>query len=280
MIDNAGSLYIVNDRLIEQRELSGADITDSVVYEVIRIIDLAPLFFEDHYMRLKNSLSILGKELEFTKQQLAYSIQKLVKANNLVSCNVKVVIFYEGNIQSCLAYISKSYYPSSEEINRGVQAALFNWERKNPNIKILSAEYKRAVSEKLAEGNYFELLLVNSAGKITEGSKSNVFFVKGTKVFTAPGEYVLKGVTREYIINVCIKLGMELVETLIDVDLLDKMEGVFISGTSIKVLPVSGIGSVKYSSGDHPTIVLIRDQFDKLVNEHVEKSRQKWTPEL
>ncbi|RCX17143.1 branched-chain amino acid aminotransferase [Anaerobacterium chartisolvens] len=280
MIDNAGSLYIVNDRLIEQRELSGADITDSVVYEVIRIIDLAPLFFEDHYMRLKNSLAILGKELEFTKQQMAYSIQKLVKANSLVSCNVKIVIFYEGDVQNCLAYISKSYYPSNEEVSRGVGVALFNWERKNPNVKLLSAEYKRAVSEKFAEGNYFELLLVNSAGKITEGSKSNVFFVKGTKVFTAPGECILKGVTREYIINVCIKLGLDLVETLIDVDLLDKMEGVFISGTSIKVLPVSGIDGIKYSSGTHPTVVLIRDQFDRLINEHVEKSRQKWTPAL
>jgi branched-chain amino acid aminotransferase len=110
---------------------------------------------------------------------------------------------------------------------------------------------------------------VNEAGNITEGSRSNVFFVAGNKVFTSPDECVLKGITRDYVIQVIEKEGMQVDKTLVNTADLGHIEGVFITGTSIKALPVSMIDNITYSSSTHPKIVKIRDEFDMFINEYI-----------
>lgn len=274
MQDNVGHIYILNDSLKHESDKVSINYGENVFYEVIRVIDGVPLFFEEHYQRLKSSLSMLSLKLNYAKQDLKASIKRLLEANKLSNCNVKINVFEGEGKQNSLLYISKSYYPPQEEIDRGVSVSLLNWERSNPNAKLINSSYKEAVSKRLAETNAFELLLVNDGGKITEGSKSNVFFVKGSRVFTAPEEYVLKGITRQYIIDVCNRLELEVVETLINTDSLNEMEGLFISGTSIKVLPVSNIDDKCYSSSKHPTILDIRNQFDRLIEEYVLRHKE------
>ncbi|MDK2800891.1 MAG: branched-chain amino acid aminotransferase [Clostridiales bacterium] len=274
MVDNAGTLYILNDTLEPVHKLESMNTSQKhAVYEVIRIIKRVPLFLEDHYVRLKRSLNLLGLDLNITIQTLKQQIQKLVDANQQLNCNVKVMIYSESDIQNCFLYISKSYYPSMQEINAGVPVHLVYLERENPNVKLMNQTYKDIVNKKIKANNVFEVLLVNSKNKITEGSRSNVFFVKGSNVFTTPSEYILKGITRQYIIDTCKKIGLTVVETLTSVDELCELEGVFISGTSIKVLPVSNVDAYRYNSSVHPTITAIRDAFDKLIDDYIDKHK-------
>lgn len=270
MKDNAGNIFMLNGIPEPSESLGEIDGTKSIVYEVIRIIERVPLFLEDHYARLRNSLELLKTRLEFARQELKLQIQRLVDANELSNCNVKVIVFNEPGRQNCLMYICKSYYPDAEETGKGVKVGLMHWERSNPNVKLENLTYKEQAAKKMAESKAFEVLLVNSQSRITEGSKSNVFFVKGKKVFTAPDEYVLKGVTRQYIIDICTRSGFEVVETLVGVDSLKEMEGLFISGTSIKVLPISYIDDTKYNSSTHPVIDTIKRQYDSMLQEYVQ----------
>ncbi|MCX7921497.1 MAG: aminotransferase class IV [Clostridia bacterium] len=270
MQDNVGALYILNGAVESSEMLEHIQIPEKgVVYEVIRIIDRVPLYLEDHYERLKNSLELLGKEVSISEKDLKQRIRELVDANQLTNCNVRIIVYSEDKRQHCLLHISKSYYPGREEIEKGVPVSLFRWERQNPNAKVVNQTYKDEVNRKMKEDNVFEVLLVNSDENITEGSRTNAFFIKGSQVFTAPGEYVLKGITRQYIIEACKRVGAEVVETLVNVNSLDEMEGLFISGTSIKVFPVCSIEQRNYNSGVHPTIVAIRDEFDRMVEEYV-----------
>lgn len=271
MIDNAGTLYISNGVVEPSNKLGDIDVQKSnVVYEVIRIIEKVPLFLEDHYIRLKNSLSAVGAAPGMTEQELSNEIRRLVEANGQVNCNVKLIVYNDNGTQNYALYISKSYYPVRSEIEKGVKVSLLRWERESPNVKVINNKYKEAVSKKMAENNVFEVLLVNNAGQITEGSKSNLFFVKDSKVYTAPGDYVLKGITRQYIFDACKRAGAEVVESLIDINSLDAMDGLFISGTSIKVLPVSEVDGHPYQSGINPTIIAIRDRFDGLIKEYID----------
>ncbi|MCX8129956.1 MAG: aminotransferase class IV [Clostridia bacterium] len=274
MQDIVGNYYVLNNSVDTLKEDFTIDYEKSTFYEVIRIIDGVPLFFEEHYNRLKNSMNILDLNLKCSKQELKSSIKKLIEVYGSPDCNVKINIYDSEGEQNCLLYISKSYYPPKEEVEKGIGVSLLKLERNNPNVKIINTSYKEAVSKKMNETGAFEILLVNEDGKVTEGSKSNVFFVRGTKVFTSPGEYVLKGITRQYIIDVCKRLELEVVETLIDIVSLSEMEGLFISGTSIKVLPVSTVDSFVFSSGSHPTIIDIRDQFDKFIDDYVSRNRE------
>jgi len=271
--DNIGLWYVLNHSVEQAEQLDNISIPDKqVVYEVIRIIEGVPLFLEDHYFRLKESYTLLGLKLLISEENLKTQIQKLIKACNQKNCNVKIMVYTdEQGQQNCLAYLSKYYYPSKEEIEKGVPVSLVEWEREHPNAKLLNTLYKETVSKKIAQEKVFEVLLVNSQNKITEGSRSNVFFVRGKTAFTAPDGYVLKGITRKFIFEACKKAGVEVIEKLVDTDELDTMEGVFISGTSIKVLPVSSIDGLKYPSGSHGTIIAVRNEFDRLIDEYIGK---------
>lgn len=270
MIDNDGKLCIYNDNLetADRFEPENSQIRQ-VVYEVIRVISKIPLFLEDHYARLENSMNLLGFGLNKDREELAGQIVRLVDVNQKQDCNVKVVVFADSTQQDYLFYISKSYYPGQDEIGSGVPVALFRWNRENPNIKLVNRLYREAVAACMEEKHVFEVLLVNELNEITEGSKSNVFFVKGGRVFTAPGESVLKGVTRKYVFKACKELGIEVVEEFVSCDRLAEMEGSFLSGTSIKVLPISGVEQYKYNSSSHALIMAIRDKYDRIIDEYI-----------
>jgi branched-chain amino acid aminotransferase len=276
MTDNIGDLYIINDIVESSNKIEDIESShENVVYEVIRTIDSVPLFFDEHYSRLKKSLGLLKIELDITKQKFKKSIQKLIEVNGEGNCNIRLLVYKEAENLNFQMYICKSYYPIREEIESGINVTTFKLKRDNPNIKLVNPEYKAQIAEIMKETGVYEVLLVNNEDKITEGSKSNTFFIKGTKVFTAPGEYVLKGITRKYIIDICNKLGFELVETLISLDILKDMDGLFISGTSNKVLPVAKVDNMIFNSASNATIIAIRDQYDRLIEGYVKEHTKK-----
>ena len=280
MTEIDGRYYLVDEKIekTDDFEILSMNIINPV-YEVIRIINGVPLFMEDHYQRLVNSSMTLGIELEFSQEYILKQIDNLLKLNGQDNCNVKIIIYSNQSAQNDLkrnfvCYISKSYYPDMETVRKGVPVSLIQLEREKPNAKILNNQYKQTVSSKIEKDGVFEVLLVNSDGKITEGSKSNVFFVKGEKVFTAPDSHVLKGITRKYVFDSCRSIGVEVIEELVDVNSLENFDGVFLSGTSIKVLPVSRIDNMAFKSGTYPTIVAIRDEFDRLLGEYIQKHKK------
>ena len=274
MLDNIGDKVILNETILSAEQLEHIQIPEHVVvYEVVRIIEKVPLFFEEHYNRLKGSLASLGCPLEIEQQKIAARIRALIDANGKANCNVKMLVYPEENIQNSLVYISKSYYPGEEEFARGVPVGLLDWERQDPNIKRLNHRYKKMIAKEMAGRHLFEILLVNNEKQITEGSRSNVFFVKGTSVFTAPGASVLKGITREYVLAACKALGIEVIEELINVQSLNNLDAAFLSGTSIKVLPVSRIDDYRYPSSANPTVLAIRNQFEQLIQQNIENDR-------
>ena len=270
--DNVGEVFLYNNSVIDVAELGRLlGNTNNVIYEVIRIINEVPLFLEDHYERMRNSFMILGESLNIDESSLSNQIKTLVKHNNLIDCNVKIIANNENSTQNIVMYVSSSYYPNTIEILGGVKTGLLTWQRNNPNMKLVNSKYKEEAHRKMQELGAFEVLLVNNEGKITEGSRSNVFFVKNGIVYTSPSDFILKGVTRKYVLEACSRCGIEVVEKLIDANSLVEIEGLFLSGTSIKVLPVKSIENYYYNSGSHPLIIKIRDKYDFIIKEYLEK---------
>jgi branched-chain amino acid aminotransferase len=284
MEDNAAKYYIMNGTVQDSSvNPEYPVIACDAVYEVMRIINGAPLFFEDHYERMKGSFEAIGKLLKITPAQLKQDIRKLLEANMADNCNVKVIVCANsaGNAdnanngkygcQERIVYISKSYYPPKEVADEGVKTGLLRMERRNPNAKLVDKEYKKLVCKRIQEGGFFEVILVDNGGRITEGSKSNVFFVRNGSVLTAPDSAVLKGVTRKYVIEACKKAGYEVVERFMNADEIKEAEGAFLSGTSINVLPVKSIDSMVLDSSANPVVDSVRREYEKLLEGYIKK---------
>ena len=293
MIEENAEAFIIVDgiteessRLLEIQQNTESDkvknVKSKMVYEVIRLIDGVPLFFEDHYERMTHSFEVAagnpaagpakGNSL-ISSAELRKQIDQLALANGKCNCNVKFIVFTGDSQYNTVGYISKNSYPTAEMVNCGVPTKLYWIERENPNIKLVDLDYKEKINRIKSENGVYELLLVDRNRNLREGSVSNLFFVKDNVVYTAPAEKVLKGITRKYIIETCVDSGYPVKEEFTTADELDEVEGVFISGTSPKVLPISSIGDREYSSAQHPVIVKIRDTYDRLLEEYIDKHR-------
>jgi branched-chain amino acid aminotransferase len=158
-------------------------------------------------------------------------------------------------------YLNPTHYPSEKLYKAGVRTGLFKGERKNPNIKMMDRDLRDATDKAIRSGDLYEVLLVNSDGRITEGSRSNVFFIRNGEVYTAPADKVLLGVTRTMILRIMEKAGIPLHYYSVKMDELKSFDAAFISGTSPKVLPIASIGEVSFDVND-PALRKIMEKYN------------------
>ena len=213
------------------------------VYEVVRLTDGKPQFLAEHFERLENSLGSIGMAVPFTYEQLDKDIRELAEEGRILDHNLKLEVDVGGH---SVLYLNPTHYPSDEQYANGVSTELFNGERKNPHIKMMDQALRDATDAAIKEKDLYEVILVGRDGQITEGSRSNIFFIKDGEVYTSPLHQVLPGVTRRKIIEIIQSKGIGIHEDPIYASQIDTFDAAFISGTSPKVLPIANIGDVRY----------------------------------
>jgi len=245
---------------------------ESSVYEVVRIIGGVALFLEDHYQRLVNSIELQGLEFRITLSEFGQQIDLLIAVNKQNEGNVKFVCFVSDNkTRWALRFIPHSY-PSADDYKNGVSAELLFGERANPNAKVIQSELREAANKAIAEKNVYEVLLVNQEGKITEGSRSNVFFVKSGIFYTAPVSLILAGITRQKVIECIGKLSFNLVEKAISMEELKNFDAAFLAGTSPKVLPIHAIGKQQFDVRNE-LVSKLMVEYDRLISEYISSTK-------
>lgn len=268
-----GSYYISGNRTIPVSEAGTHSAGSSrTIYEVIRVISGVPLFLERHLERLEASARLTGRTVKPVADSIEKGVFQLIKANGSPDKNIKIIVYnLENSSPDYMAYFIQSNYPSPAEYQNGVKAILLNAERANPNAKIVNSGFKERVAAALSDADAYEALLVNSEKEITEGSRSNMFFVKDGIVLTAPKGNVLIGITRVCVFELCESLGIKISEKPIPTSMLKEMDGVFMTGTSPKILPINTIDDMSFNSADNKTIKALMKAYDALVEEYIKK---------
>lgn len=262
--------YIQNDEIKQKNSFNGEFITEGKsLYEVIRIEEGVPLFVEKNLKRLENSAKITNLTLPMSSEEIRKKINKLIQINEVKIGNIKIVFNFFKDKCNFYAYFLKHNYPTKEQYTNGVDTIFFHGERRNPNAKIVNTEFRASIEAKMKENNAYEALLIDRNGNITEGSRSNIFMVRDKTVYTAPLKDVLPGTTRNSIIEVVLKCGYEFKEKRINYKDITKIDGMFISGTLSKVLPIRKIESIQMNSSKNAVIRNIMAEYDKMIKEYI-----------
>jgi branched-chain amino acid aminotransferase len=104
-------------------------------------------------------------------------------------------------------------------------------------------------------------LLLDDDGFITEGTGDNFFMVKNGVIFTPEGRNILRGISRQYVIDeLGPQLGYKIVEKNLEPYDLYTADEAFITGTPFCMLPVASLNGSKIGTGKFPGPV-----FDKLI---------------
>jgi len=221
---------------------------------------------------MADSMHLQNMEMTRSNEEIRNLIQLMVKRNRIKSGNIKI-LYNDGPIPEFLIYFIPHFYPDKTYYRNGIRTLTLNVERKNPNAKVIDAGYKKKVSAFIEDNKIYEALIVNREGEITEGSKSNVFFVIGNALYTPPLKDVLGGVTRKRVLSIAKELGMEVRETPLKLENLKNVDAAFISGTSPKILPISDIDEFTYGSSKHPMVNALMTAYDLKIRSYVEDNQ-------
>ncbi|MBK7713513.1 MAG: aminotransferase class IV [Bacteroidales bacterium] len=199
-----GNKFILNGELLPSDLFDNALVLEGdSVYEVIRMVKGNPVFFHDHIERLSSSVKFLGKEMLADLNDLRSAIISLTDSDRKKETNLKIVFNYNGVARNFLVYNIEPSYPSAEQYKNGVKGILFHAERKDPQSKVINHRLRSEIYHRLILEGAYEAILVNQKNMITEGSRSNIFFLKDNTLITAPENVILSGITRKHIIEIC-----------------------------------------------------------------------------
>jgi branched-chain amino acid aminotransferase len=207
------------------------------VYEVLRMIKGAPIFFPDHMERLVTSVRLQKKEFLANVPTLRKDIISLIRSDKKRETNLKIVFNYNNGATNYIVYFIEPIYPSETQYQKGVKGILFNAERKDPESKVINHKLRSSIYHKLILESGYEAILVNENNLITEGSRSNIFFLKDETIITAPDNVILSGITRKYILEICTENKIKVKFACVNAGEIKDYEAVFMTGTSPMVLP-------------------------------------------
>ncbi|MCU0456862.1 MAG: aminotransferase class IV [Bacteroidales bacterium] len=256
-----GKKFILNGRI------ESADVFDNSmvyegdsVYEVIRMSKGSPVFFSDHMERLAISTSLQDKAMLADAVTLKKDIITLAKSERKKEANLKIVFNYNKDESTYLVYYIEPIYPSEEQYRKGVKGILFYAERSDPASKVINHKLRSSIYHKLILEGGYEALLVNEKGQVTEGSRSNIFFLKEDTLITAPDNMILSGITRKHILEICADGKIPVKMSSVKADRISDYDAVFMTGTSPMVLPFNLIDERRFRV-DFPVIKKLRDLY-------------------
>ena len=233
-----GKKFILNGDLQPAELFDNSLVYDGdSIYEVIRMVNGSPVFFRDHMERLATSVKLQRKEVLADIPALRKDIISLTRSDRKKEANFKIVFNYKNGSNNYLVYFIEPIYPSAEQYKKGVKGILFFAERRDPESKVINHKLRSSIYYKLIHEGGYEALLVNENNLITEGSRTNIFFLKGDTLVTAPAKVILNGITRKNILEICRENKIKVELACVKVEDIQEYDAVFMTGTSPMVLP-------------------------------------------
>jgi branched-chain amino acid aminotransferase len=244
-----GTSIIFNGRLVSPTEarfgLDEIDVTNGYgCYETLKVRAGVLYFAAFHEERFLHSAGILGIAHNIHPGEVEAALTLLVRENGVGECNVKLMMIgHEGRNADWYAFLLPPVIPAAHSYTDGVHALLFRGERQFPGAKSLSLLLS-TIAYRLATGmGCYDALLVNGRGQVTEGTRTNLFYVRAgdsTIVYTPPLSDVLDGITRRTLIEALGAVGVRTIERPLAVDEALRGDfGLMVTSTSSRVIPVS-----------------------------------------
>jgi branched-chain amino acid aminotransferase len=237
----------------------------------------------EHSTRLKKSAELLGFEIPYSVEEIDQACRETLAANNLEDAYMRPLAWRGSEQMGVSAQKAKIHlaisvwywgaYFGDEAIKKGLRLDISKWRRPAPYTAPTESKAAGlymictlARHEAQAKG-YDDALMFDWRGQVAEGTGANAFFVRDGKLYTPTPDCFLNGITRQTVIGLARKRGIEVVERAIWPEELESFEQFFLTGSAAEVTPVAEAGPWRFEVGDL-TLQLRRDYLD-LVNRRI-----------
>lgn len=235
------------------------------IYETMRAYRGKVFLIDEHIQRLFRSGELIMLNIKLSQKQIKAAIYNTLEKNNLMEAYIRLSISRgPGEIgldpELCklptFVIITNEFREYPKELySNGVKICIAKTRRNAPeslNPKIKSLNFLNNILAKIEakKSGAYEAIMLNYKGFLAEGTISNIFFVKEKLLMTPSTDAgILDGITRDLVIRVARREGVRVEEGLYSADKLYDSDEVFITNTTLEILPVVKVNEKKIRNG-------------------------------
>ncbi len=233
---------------------------------------------KEHFDRLKFSAESTHLRLDYSSEDLEKITYKILEQNRLTDAYIRPLV-YSGE--------SMSLFPSEESHivimawnwgkflgDQMIRLKLSSFQRPNPKSCIVEAKVcGHYVNSMLAtteakKAGYDEALLTDMHGFVAEGPGANLFYEKDGKLYTPSLGNILRGITRNTIIDIAKGMGYEVVEKQTTPEELKTADSAFYCGTAVEVVGIKSLDDYEFPLPWENSIgSIMREEYSKMVTQ-------------
>lgn len=217
-----------------------------------------------HSERLHNSAKILGMPMPFSVGEIDQACKDVLAANDLTDAYVRPVAWRGAEQMGVAAQRTQTHVAIAAwkwgdyfaDKDKGIRLDISPWRRPAPytapvhakasGLYMICTMAKHAAADK----GYDDAMMFDWRGQVAEGTGANAFFVKDGKLHTPTPDCFLNGITRQTVIELAEKRGIEVIERAIWPEELETFEQFFLTGSAAEITAVREAGPWNFEVGE------------------------------
>ncbi len=241
----------------------------------------------EHVRRLLFSARVTRIDLEYGQEVLENACLETVSRNGFDSCYIRPVVFRGAGAmgvfpRDCPTHTVIAAWPwgaylGPDGIEQGIDVMVSTWRKMPPNtlpaLAKIGGAYVLASLAKMeaVRLGYVEALLLDTEGRVSEGTGENLFVVLDGRIITPPLSHsILGGITRVSVIELAKDHGLEVAEQPVSRAALHMAEELFFTGTAAEVTPIRSVDGIPVGNGKPgPVTRKLQQDFFNIVNGRV-----------
>src|SRR3954467_5750713 len=219
----------------------------------------------EHSERLKRSAQMLDFEIPFSVAEIDAAKRLVLEKNGQQDAYVRPIAWRGSEQMGVSAQNNKihlaiatwqwpSYFDPVQRL-KGIRLDLAEYRRPDPATAPARAKASGlymicTISKHKAERKgYADAMMLDWQGRVAECTGANIFFIHDGKIHTPTADCFLDGITRQTVIALAKKRGIEVIERRILPDELNDFAECFITGSAAEVTAVSEIAHWNFNPG-------------------------------
>jgi branched-chain amino acid aminotransferase len=220
----------------------------------------------EHSIRFRKSAEIMDFEIPYSVEEIDAAKARAVELNGGGDQYVRPVAWRGSEMMAVSAQHNRIHVA----IATWQWPSMFDPETKMKGIRLDIADYRRpdpqcAPVHAKAAGLYMictiskhkaekkgcaDAMMLDWQGRVAECTGANIFFTRDGSLHTPIADCFLNGITRQTVIDLARKQGIEVIERRIMPDELTTFNECFIVGSAAEVTPVAEIGPYTFRPGN------------------------------
>lgn len=214
-----------------------SDDPEKSAYTSVRTYRHEPWRLGDHLARLKESAALLGFELPHTIDQIRQWVMDLLQQEHYWERFIKIVATPKDIL------INSRLLEIDPKIYEGVTVLIRPLVRSSVKAKASNvAELVKAYQEAQDHTCYDALLLNEEKNVITEGSRSNILWVRDGSLYWC--DEALSGITQADVLKIAEGLGVPIRKGELPVDQILEIDELFLTQTSRGIVPIVALHDI------------------------------------